>query len=221
MKATPLRASVGRLFVARHAQTDLNADRVLQGPRFDGGLSELGLRQAAALGRAAATYGLSAMYTSPMLRARETAQAVVEALGGQISARQVPELYEVDYGALTGRPLDEIRSELEQVLDAWRMGFPNEAFPGGESAQVAQHRILPFARRLRRQATTDDVLVIGHGRLNRILLATLLGTGLTSLEEYPQSNACITELAVGDEVQVVRLNDTGHLGDLAGEPSVS
>lgn len=187
---------------------------MLQGPRFDGGLSDLGLRQAAALGQAAAALGPAVVYTSPMLRARETAQAITAASGGTLSAHQVPEYYELDYGALAGRPLDEVRPEMEQVLDAWRMGFANESFPGGESVQIAQHRILPFARRLRQQATAEDVLVVGHGRINRVLLATLLDTGLASLEDYPQSNASLTELEVGDAVRLVSLNDTGHLGDL-------
>jgi broad specificity phosphatase PhoE len=101
---------------------------------------------------------------------------------------------------------------MEQVLDAWRLGFIDHKFPGGESPLLAQYRLRPFAQRLRREGQAGDVAVVAHGRINRILIATLTGAGLTRLEEFPQSNASITELAVSEEaVDVVRLNDVSHL----------
>ena len=115
-------------------------------------------------------------------------------------------------GSFAGRRYDDVEGEMAQVLDAWRLGFTQEKFPGGESPVLAQHRIRPFVQRVREQARTETVAVVAHGRINRVLIATLTGAGLTRLEEFPQSNACITELAVADDVQVERLNDTAHLG---------
>ncbi|HEX2065505.1 MAG TPA: histidine phosphatase family protein, partial [Candidatus Thermoplasmatota archaeon] len=107
---------------------------------------------------------------------------------------------------------DEVESEMEQVLDAWKLGFVDQSFPGGESPVLAQLRLRPFAARVRHEAHTGDVAVVAHGRINRILIATLTGAGLTRLEEFPQSNASITELEVHEGgVEVVRLNDVSHL----------
>ncbi|MHB1262170.1 MAG: histidine phosphatase family protein [Thermoplasmatota archaeon] len=213
---------MGRIYLVRHGQTTANAAQVIQGPRIDAELSELGLRQASSLGDALAKAPLQAVYTSPLTRARQTAEAVVRRhshaaprdASGSLAVQVVPELYEMDYGRFIGQGYDDIREEMDQVLDAWRMGFVDQAFPGGESALLAQHRIRPFASRLAEQATAGagDVAVVAHGRINRVLIATLTGAGLQRLEEFPQSNACITELEVKDGRAVVRrLNDTSHL----------
>jgi phosphoserine phosphatase len=212
---------MGTIYLARHGQTVDNRDRILQGPRLDGPLSELGQRQAESLGGALSQFELGALYSSPMVRARETADAVARghhpgqspyAAPQHLTVQVVPELYEMDYGRLAGRVYEEIQDELEQVLDAWRIGFVDHPFPGGESPVLAQHRVRPFAKRVLEQARRASVAVIGHGRINRILMATWTGAGLGRLEEFPQSNASVSELAVmPDGVNIVRLNDTRHL----------
>ena len=210
---------MGRIYLVRHGQTTANAEEISQGPRIDAALSELGFRQASRVGEALAHEPIQAVYTSPLTRARQTAEAVVERHAraapdakGSLAVQVVPELYEMDYGRFIGQGYDVVREEMDQVLDAWRMGFVDQPFPGGESALLAQHRIRPFAARLASTAEGHDVAVIAHGRINRVLLATLTGAGLQRLEEFPQSNASITELAVDDgRVVVRRLNDTSHL----------
>lgn len=215
---------MGRIFLVRHGQTTANAQQVIQGPRIDSGLSELGQRQASSVADALARVPLQAVYTSPLTRARQTAEAVVRrhaaaAPGGHeqatasLAVQVVPELYEMDYGRFIGQDYEAIRAEMDQVLDAWRMGFVDQPFPGGESALLAQHRIRPFAARLVEQAEGGrDLAVVAHGRINRVLLATVTGAGLRRLEEFPQSNAGITEVEVQEGRAVVRrLNDTSHL----------
>ena len=211
---------MGRVFLVRHGQTTANADQVIQGPRIDAELSELGRRQAVSVAHALAEVPLRAVFTSPLQRARQTAEAVVrqhsrasaEGKAG-LAVQVVPELYEMDYGAFIGRRVPDVGSEMDQVFDAWRLGFVDQSFPGGESALLAQHRIRPFAARLAPAAESSDLAVVAHGRINRVLLATMTGAGLQRLEEFPQSNASITELAVeGGRAVVRRLNDTSHLG---------
>ena len=77
---------------------------------------------------------------------------------------------------LEGHPVHGSRPagvDMDQVLDAWRMGFVDQPFPGGESALLAQHRIRPFAARLVGAAESNDVAVVAHGRINRVLIATV------------------------------------------------
>lgn len=213
---------MGRIYLVRHGQTTANRERVLQGPRIDAELSDVGLRQADSLGSALADAGITALYCSPLRRARQTADAIAarhrhagrtpspEALAIQV----VPDLYEMDYGHLVGQSYDEVKPTVEQVLDAWSMGFVHEPFPGGESAFLAHARIRPFAARVAAEARTHDVGVVAHGRINRVLLATWTGAGLSRLEDFPQSNACINRLEVGPQgAQVIDLNDTSHLDE--------
>jgi broad specificity phosphatase PhoE len=209
---------MGTIWLLRHGQTTANAQEVIQGPRIDAPLSDLGLRQAASLGEALAHRPIEVVYSSPLVRARDTAEALVRrhqrrdaSAKGQLAVQVVPELYEMDYGSFVGRSYTDIRDEMDQVLDAWKMGFVDQPFPGGESAALAQHRIRPFANRIVDAAKDREIAVVAHGRINRVLIATLTGAGLTRLEEFPQSNASITELDVDGAVTVKRLNDTKHL----------
>lgn len=199
------------VYVIRHGQTTCNAEGVIQGPRVDAALSETGRQQAARLGDAFASTPLDAVYVSPMIRARDTAAALMPA---HLDAppRVVPELYEVDFGHFCGQKFDHVRSEIEQIVDAWGMGFTDRAFPGGESPMLAQHRIRALAKELAADAQHRDVALVAHGRINRILIATLLGAPLSQMHRFPQSNAAITHLEVTDDgVHMRRMNDVAHL----------
>lgn len=210
---------MGSLFVLRHGETNLNRSRIIQGPRLDDTLSELGHLQAVRLGDAMGPQRLGALYTSPLQRARQTATAIQVAAHGlrTVVAEVVPELYEMDYGRFAGMAYDEAHPHIEQLRDAWRMGYLAEPFPGGESPLLAAARVRPFCQRILAEAARHPVAVVGHGRLNRVLLATLTGAGLERMDDFPQSNAAITELAVADgAAKIVRLNDTAHL-DLPGD----
>lgn len=211
---------MGDLYVIRHGQTTCNADGIVQGPRVDSDLSDTGRMQARLLGSAFGSTDLDAVYCSPMQRARATADAITDALPADTGTRVVPEMYEMDYGAFCGRPLDEVRSDMEQIFDAWSMGFIHESFPDGESPVITQHRVRRFADRLLDAAQDQSIAVIAHGRVNRVLVATLVDAALSELERFPQDNANITHLEVtGDGASMQRLNDTTHLGSV--EPAFS
>ena len=66
---------MGTIWLLRHGQTTANAQHVIQGPRIDAPLSDLGVRQAASLGEALADRPIEAVYSSPLVRARSTARA--------------------------------------------------------------------------------------------------------------------------------------------------
>ncbi len=205
---------MGDLYVIRHGETTCNKEGIIQGPRIDGLLSDRGHAQAASLGAAFEETNLDAIYVSPMRRARQTAQHMVDARPGNGGTRLLTEMYEVDYGQLCGQTLDAARDTIAHVLDAWSGGFPQEPFPGGESALLAQLRVRAVAARLRAEAADRDLAIVAHGRINRILVATMLGRSLAELESLPQDNANITHLEVGDNVSLRRVNDVSHLDTL-------
>jgi broad specificity phosphatase PhoE len=197
------------VYVMRHGETDCNRDGIIQGPRIDSELSDLGHSQAERLGDAFAETPLDALFVSPMLRARQTALALAEHAPKATAMQVVPELYEMDFGALCGTHIDDSRAVLDQVGDAWDMGFTDQAYPGGESPMLVQHRIRAFAHRL--AASSGHIGIVAHGRVNRILLATLMGTPLQHSRQFSQSNAGITHLGLVAQPTVHRLNDVSHL----------
>ena len=157
---------------ARHGEeTAWNALGKLQG-HTDIPLNEVGRDQARALAAALATAGVTAVWTSDLVRARETGALIATALG--LAAPDVdPELRERSFGVFEGLT----RAECEtQHPDAWRdwvaqTGSP----PGGEPRADAIARL---GRALGRIAATDGgaALVVSHGGVMRLWLMDLLGT---------------------------------------------
>lgn len=148
------------IVLIRHAETDLNAARVLQWP--DTPLGERGRAQARALGSRFATSPPAAILSSDMARARDTAQAISRATGVPVVESAL--LGERDFGTLRGRRYDEL--DADPIRD-------ERAPPGGESMAAFRDRVgraFDWVLGVRR-AAGGDVLVVTHGLVIRVLLA--------------------------------------------------
>jgi probable phosphoglycerate mutase len=156
-----------RLLLARHGQTADNAGGLILGHR-DPALTELGRRQAAELAAAAREAGVAAVWTSPLQRARVTADAVAAATGATVTVDE--DLIESDRGEWEGRTLAELRNRDPSSFRAFLDADEGFAFPGGESlaAQVAR-----TGRALDRVAAgPQPALVVAHvGTIRAALLA--------------------------------------------------
>ena len=148
------------IVLIRHAETDLNAGRVLQWP--DTPLSERGRAQARAVAaRFAAAARPGAILSSEMARARDTAAALSGATGVPVTESTL--LGERNFGALRGLRYDQL--ERDPIRD-------ERAPPGGESMPEFRDRVaraLDWVREVRRQVD-GDVLVVTHGLVIRVLL---------------------------------------------------
>jgi broad specificity phosphatase PhoE len=122
---------------ARHGQTELNRGGRLQG-RLDAPLSELGLRQADALGRGFATEPVVRVCSSPLRRACDTAAAIAHSHGLDVDVDE--RLIELDYGEWDGLALGDVPSA---DWEAWR-DDPEFAPPGGERLVDVSARVAAF-----------------------------------------------------------------------------
>ena len=127
------------ILLARHGQTTENAAGRILGRR-DPPLSEQGRADAAALARALEGEGVRAVWTSPLARARETAEVAAAHLG--LEAGVIDDLIESRRGAWEGRTYAELAEEDPALLAAFEAGERTFAFPGGESLeeQIARTR---------------------------------------------------------------------------------
>jgi len=145
------------LILLRHGESEANAAGLLLG-RTDSPLSERGRRQAAALGPLVGT--VHRVVSSPLLRARHTAEALETGTGVEIDRRWV----EVDYGEYEGQPLDAVPAE---VWRRWRAD-PHFRPPGGETLAELAARVRAACDELfsepGRGARADDadVVVVSH-----------------------------------------------------------
>lgn len=132
----------------RHGQTELNRAGRLQG-RLDAALSDLGMRQAAALGDGFASAAVTRVLSSPLRRARDTAAAIAAAHGLIVETDE--RLIELDYGDWDGLALADVPAE---AWVAWRTD-PEFAPPGGERLADVSARVAAFCA----DVLSDDLVV--------------------------------------------------------------
>ena len=187
-----------RLILIRHAEPAAEAHGRCYGT-LDVGLSGVGVESAAALARAGLEY--DAVYTSPRVRARETAGPI--AAGRGLSATTVDDLRELDFGELEGRRYEEIEAALPELYRAWMETPTLVRFPGGESFADLRARALPALDRIR--LAHESALVVTHGGIIRAALADWLGVPDEAIFRFDLSYCGTTIVDWVEGVPIVRL----------------
>ena len=205
---------MSRLLLARHGQSVSNAVRRFQGAQ-DVALSELGARQAEALGQAIRRLPIAAVYTSPLERARRTAEIAAAGLG--VPLTPVDDLRELSLGDWEGRTVEEIRALPGDPYEQWVRDPVACLPPGGEPLPEVQARVVSaMADIAAAHPNGQQVLVVCHGGVISAYLAHCLGLPLSSIWRLTLSNGSITEVA---PPSVRCVNSTRHLSGLgAGAP---
>jgi len=205
---------MSRLLLARHGQSVSNAVRRFQGAQ-DVALSELGARQAEALGQAIRRLPIAAVYTSPLERARRTAEIAAAGLG--VPLTPVDDLRELSLGDWEGRTVEEIRALPGDPYEQWVRDPVACVPPGGEPLPEVQARVVSaMADIAAAHPNGQQVLVVCHGGVISAYLAHCLGLPLSSIWRLTLSNGSITEVA---PPSVRCVNSTRHLSGLgAGAP---
>jgi probable phosphoglycerate mutase len=202
-----------RLYLVRHGETVLNAERRYSG-RVDVPLSERGREQAAALGaRLGRQAELDAIVTSPLGRCVDTATAVSEACGG-VPVVLDDDLIECDFGDWEGMTFAEVKEQYQAQLDAW-LASTAVPPPGGESFQVVSLRAGRVMQRLREQYAGRQVAVVSHVSPIKIILRDALAAGDAFLHRLflDSVGLSIVDLWPDGGLAVRTVNDTAHLSD--------
>jgi len=131
-------AGCNEVLLVRHGETDENAAARFQG-RIDTRLNDRGREQSHALAQALRGEGVRALYSSPLLRAHETARIVGAAIG--LTPILDARLVEADAGAWAGRMIADILASERSEYARWRGADPAFRFPGGESVAEQAQRI--------------------------------------------------------------------------------
>jgi broad specificity phosphatase PhoE len=184
---------VTSVYLARHGETDANAEGRVQG-WMDPPLNAQGRRQAERLARECASLGLRALYTSHLRRAHETAVVVGERIG--LEPRVDERLAESRRGAWEGRLLGELERDEPETWAAWRAGGPDFRFPGGGES-LAEHAERVDAALAEIAAAPTPALAVCHGGTIRCALATRRPEGLTAFNTIAVPNGALVPLPHG------------------------
>lgn len=200
-------------FLVRHGETDFNLQGMVQGRGVDTPLNETGIRQAQALAGRFSTIKIDAIYSSPLIRALQTARCVAQTCG-ELPVGTNPGLEEMSWGIFEGQShSDELASAFDEMKTRWHHGEHDFRVEGGESLLDVQARGLDAMEDIHTNHIGQHVLVVAHGRFLRILLASLLEEyGVKRMEELTHTNTGVNHL-VHDGTRFVAklLNCTEHL----------
>lgn len=223
------------LYLIRHGRQD-STDCNVNVP-----LSPEGRRQAQLLGERMKGYPIDALYSSDLIRAKQTAEAAFENRGDLLQQIQIrPALAEVDFGLLTGRPDCEVKAFYQEYYKRQTELFqegriqrgnaldevnefvgdffvPTEEiwYPEGESGPGVLSRLMPVVQEWI-DSGKEHIVVITHGGIIRILLTSLFGGDFAKRLMFGSSleNCSITQLYFAEEKHgfyLERFNDYAHL----------
>lgn len=205
-----------RLLLIRHSQSEGNAAHRIQG-HHDEPLTDLGREQAQALAnRLRAQYILSALYTSPLLRACQTAEIIAGTVA--LDVQVVDGLKEYDCGVVTGMTLEQVQARYPEIAkrwaeDSWRVPIPEE-----EGPDAFQRRVLSAMEGIAAAHGADEtVAVVAHGGTLSVYLAGLLGFDYRKRQPWVFANASLSMVMPrGVRPRLALLNDTCHLNHMKG-----
>ena len=184
------------VYLARHGESDWNAANRFQG-HSDRPLTELGRQQAEALAdKLAAVAELSAIYTSPLRRALDTA-AVVAARTG-LEPVPLRDLREVDVGAWAGLSRSEVEAQFPTAFRRWLDG--GEGWEDGESYAAMSARVLRALLLAAEEHRGEQILVVSHGGPIRAIQAAAAGMDVHAYRKLHrvEPNAQLSRVTVSD-----------------------
>ncbi|KAA5826506.1 bifunctional RNase H/acid phosphatase [Saccharopolyspora hirsuta] len=196
-----------KMLLLRHGQTPLSVERRYSG-RGDVALTELGERQVRAAGKRLAAMdgvitpdGVAPVIASPLTRTRQTAQAVVDATGGELHFHDG--LLETDFGDWEGLSFQEASEQFPKLHGEW-LGDPSVVPPGGESLDEVYRRVAAARDDLVAEYAGRTIIVVSHVTPIKALLRLALGVGpemfyslhldlasLSIVEFYPDGNSSV------------------------------
>jgi alpha-ribazole phosphatase len=176
-----------RIHLIRHGQVAGHNQKRYNG-QIDVALTDLGLEQYHRLKERLADTPVSACYTSDLTRCVTGANIIC----GQFAIEPVrrSELRELNIGIWEGLTWDEIRTRWPEEWQARLADLVNFRVPQGENLLDVQARVMPVIREIVERHKGQELLVVGHGGVNRVVLLNAIGAPLAGMFNIEQNYGC-------------------------------
>ncbi|MDX2242628.1 MAG: histidine phosphatase family protein [Leptolyngbyaceae cyanobacterium bins.302] len=218
---------VTRVILVRHGESSFNVERRVQGFSDLSSLTENGQRDARLVGEALSEVAFDAVYSSPLRRAKDTAEIVLSCL------KQAPKqpwqttemLKEINMVLWEGLLFKDVEQKYPDEFDQWNHR-PHElkmVIPTAEGTKDyfpvldLYERATQFWQGFLPNHAGQTVLLVAHSGINRALISTAIGLAPTHYQAVHQSNCGISVLNFsggwGEGVQIESMNQTAHLGE--------
>jgi probable phosphoglycerate mutase len=209
-----------RIIAVRHGETSWNVDARIQG-QTDIGLNDTGRWQARRVGEALATEPISAVYSSDLGRAHETAQSIADLAGKPVVPH--PGLRERCFGMFEGKTFDEIHQVWPEQAHKWRKRIPDWQPPeGGESLLELRERVTRTLEDLAARHPGEQIVVVAHGGVLDALYRVATRQAVDSPRTWELPNGAINRLLWSPEgFTLVGWSDTQHLDHAAADETTA
>jgi 2,3-bisphosphoglycerate-dependent phosphoglycerate mutase len=213
---------MNRILLLRHGENRANLTKEFSYKKTDYPLTEKGILQAHQAGEALQSRSIRAIYTSPLKRAKQTAQIIDRVLG--LSPVVDEDFRELNVGELEEMPPEEKTWDLyRNVVRSWVEGHPEAAFPGGENYHQLWTRYWRGMRNAMLSYPNQTLLVVGHGGIFTLTLPDLCpGVDIINLFHNESQNASLTEINLEERDghphgELVSWAETDHLSGKAAD----
>jgi len=198
-----------KVILVRHGETEWNKQRRFQGNK-DISLNKLGQSQAQKLALRLQDEDIVSIYSSDLIRAKKTADIVAKE--HDLSVIETAKLREINFGDWEGLSFSDLETNHSQEFNAWQNDPLEKAPPSGETLVEFKERIVPQLRKIIAQHQEETILIVAHGGVNKVALATFLELPLDKYWRLVQDNTAVNIINFYDEEVTLELfNSTSHL----------
>lgn len=205
------------VYLVRHGETEGNRIEVFRG-RLNIPLNECGFSQAKAVSYELKEKKIAGIYSSPLLRAMQTSDAIADS--HRIKIQEISGLTDLDCGEWSGKTLEEVEMKYPELYNLWEKAPYKLTIPGGESFQIAKKRAVSALKGILKDSDGEIIVVVTHRVISKLIILSILGVNNRHFWQIKQDNACINrflfpENSISGGI-ILSINDTGHLRDIGG-----
>ncbi|MDY7038137.1 MAG: histidine phosphatase family protein [Thermodesulfobacteriota bacterium] len=194
---------LNRVYMARHGQV-AGYDKVPVYGHTDVEITDVGIIQMEHLAERLRLTDIKAIYSSDLQRTVEGARSISRHHNAPLYA--MPELREMYFGDWEGLNLTEIRERFPDELDKREADLVNYRIPGdGESIGSLSKRVMACLQKVLEDQKGKDILLVGHGGVNRVILCNALGLDLNRMFTIQQDYGCLNIIDYYRDSTLVRL----------------
>ena len=202
--------SANKVLLIRHGQTAFNTESRLQGA-LPVPLNDCGRTQSYAVAQQLRSTPIDAIYSSPRLRASETARIIAEVLGKPI--KEDERLAEIAFGDFESHTFTEVQKRYPVAYRMWASGYRPYRVPNGESRLDVQRRMLAAWNDIISAPDLGTVVIVSHSSAMMIMLASMFA----QLPDKPMKNTSVTTLKKYRNIwEIAAFAEAPHLRGLSG-----
>lgn len=204
------------LYFVRHGKTKWNLEGKYQGGHGDSPLLPESIKDIKLLSKRLDGIDLANAYTSPLPRAKTTAETLIADLKQSVNLTVVDDLREFDLGIMEGQKFVKLEKEIPEVIHAFRfepIKYDADRIKGESFEEVAERTTNAVKKIVSENDDNSSILIVSHGAALVTLIQSLLGTKVADIrKDGGLSNTSLTHLQYSNnEFKLIKWNETGYL----------